>query len=216
MARPYFRDWSNMKFEEGKSFLAPPRPFRADASLFFPNFVGDTLAKEARNFRDTTNVLHGKTSVVALFSGKWANDQVNTFISETQNPALHELMAQAPSTQNGGLQVVRLNVEENGARMWLVNLFLGSLRREVGEANWNKYFLIKRGITDEIRESIGLLNSKVGYVFLVDHLCRIRWAASANANPDEKESLVKSARLVVNEYVRDQQDIVALRRMGAA
>ncbi|KAH6691282.1 ATP10 protein [Plectosphaerella plurivora] len=215
MARPYFRDWTNMKFHDGKSFLAPPRPFRAEASLFFPNFVGDTLLKKGGAFRDTTNVLHGKTSVVALFSSKWASDQVTTFISEATNPGLHELLNRTQGVP-GGLQTVQLNIEENGVKAWLINLFLGGLRREVGEANWDKYFLIRRGVTDEIRESIGLLNSKVGYVFLVDHLCRIRWAASGNANPDEIDSLVKSARHVLGEYVKDQKDLHALRSSGVA
>ncbi|ROT37352.1 hypothetical protein SODALDRAFT_279766 [Sodiomyces alkalinus F11] len=207
ISRPYFRDWTNLQFHEGKSFLAPPRPFRSDVSLFFPNFVGDTLLKgDKGNFRDTTNVLHGKTSVVAMYNGKWAEDQAGTFISKTHNPALHELMASNPNA----LQTVQLNLEDNRAKAWLVRLFAGSLRRQVGEENWGKYFIVKSKISDEIRESIGLLNSKVGYVYLVDHLCRIRWAASANSRPDECESLVKSAKIVLDEYEKDLKDIRAL------
>ncbi|KAM0332274.1 hypothetical protein ACHAQA_002550 [Verticillium albo-atrum] len=210
MARPYFRDWSNLKFQDGKSFLAPPRPFKAEVSLYFPNFVGDTLLPDKGRFRATTNVLHGKTSIVAMFSGRWAEDQADTFISPAKNPALHDLLAQAGDR----LQFVRLNMEDNSIKAWLVGLFMGGLRRALAPADWGRYFLVKRRVTPEISESIGLLNSKVGYVYLVDHLCRVRWAASASANPEELASLVKSARTVLNEFEKDQQDLRALKAAG--
>ncbi|KAK1975073.1 ATP10 protein [Colletotrichum cereale] len=196
MARPYFRDWRNMQFHEGKSFIAPPLPFKADMSLFFPNFVGDTLEKSANNPRDTTRALLGKVSVVAVYSSQWADDQAKTFISPEANPALHELL---DKTQ-GKTQVVQLNVEDNKFKAWIVRLFMGNLRKQIPEHHWGKYFLVPRGITNEISESIGYLNSKVGYVYLVDNLCRIRWAASGPAHPDERDSLVKGMKLVLHEW----------------
>lgn len=68
-------------------------------------------------------------------------------------------------------------------------MFMGSLRKRFPEQDWGKYFLVRRGITDNIRECIGLLNSKVGYTYLVDHHCRIRWAGSGNSTPEEIEGL---------------------------
>lgn len=212
MARPYFRDWSNLKFDNGKSFLAPPRPFKAEVSLFFPNFVGDTLDPAHGRFRATTNVLHGKTSIVALFQGRWAEDQTDSFLAPAANPALHALLADARGDDR--LQLVRLNMEDNTLKAWLVSLFMSGLRRRLAASEWGRYFLVRRPVTPEISESIGLLNSKVGYVYLVDHLCRIRWAASAAATPDELASLVKSARTVLNEMERDRQDLRALKAAG--
>ncbi|GKT54885.1 ATP10 protein [Colletotrichum tofieldiae] len=196
MARPYFRDWRNMQFHEGKSFIAPPLPFKADMSLFFPNFVGDTLEKSANNPRDTTRALLGKVSVVAMYSSQWADDQAKTFVSAEANPALHELLAKT----QGKTQVVQLNIEDNKFKAWIVKLFMGNLRKQIPEHHWGKYFLVPRGITNEISESIGYLNSKVGYVYLVDNLCRIRWAASGPAHPDERDSLVKGMKLVLHEW----------------
>ncbi|KAM0276120.1 hypothetical protein ACHAQH_007094 [Verticillium albo-atrum] len=210
MARPYFRDWTNLKFQDGKSFIAPPRPFKAEVSLFFPNFVGDTLAPQDGRFRATTNVLHGKTSIVAMFQGRWGEDQTDSFIAPAANPALQDLLAQAGDR----LQVVRLNMEDNSLKAWLVGFFMGGLRRKFAESEWGKYFLVRRSVTGDISESIGLLNSKVGYVYLVDHLCRVRWAASASATPEELASLVKSARTVLNEFEQDQQDLRALKAAG--
>ena len=58
---------------------------------------------------------------------------------------------------------------------------------------------MRKGVSDYIKESIGLLNGKVGYVYLVDPQCRIRWAASGPSLPDEKEGLVKGLRKLVGE-----------------
>lgn len=198
MAKPYFRDWSNMSLHKGKSFLAPPRPFKADVSLYFPNLFGRTLLKDDKKPRDTTPLLQGKLSVVAIFSGQWAENQANTFIDAKANPELHRLLS-----ENKGLaQVVRLNVEDNRMRAWLVTLFMGNLRSTYGKENWDKYFLVRTPVSDEIREHIGLLNSKVGYVYLVDKECRIRWAGSGNAEGDENAGLVKAVQRVLAEMGR--------------
>jgi ATPase complex subunit ATP10 len=188
-----------MKWHKGKSFLAPPRPFRGDLSLYFPNLVGDTLAKKDGRSRDTTPLLSGRASVVAMFSGMWAETQTKSFVSREANPELHQVL-----DRSGGLaQLVQINVEENAMKAWLINMFSGSLRKQIGEDNLDKYFLVRRGITDEIRESIGLLNSKVGYVYLVDHCCRIRWAGSGPSEPEEKEGLVKGVTRLLDEMRKE-------------
>lgn len=84
-------------------------------------------------------------------------------------------------------------------KAWLISMFMGSLRKSLGQENWGRYFLVQKGVTDYIKESIGLLNSKVGYTYLVDPQCRIRWAASGTGSPDEKEGLVKGFRKLVSE-----------------
>jgi ATPase complex subunit ATP10 len=98
----------------------------------------------------------------------------------------------------------------------LVRLFAGSLRRRVGRENWGRYFMVKKGITDEIRESIGVLNSKVGYTYLVDHQCRIRWAGSGSADPGEKEGLVKGMQRVLSEMEKEGVGEGFVRKIVAA
>lgn len=199
MSRPYFRDWGNLRFHEGKSFLAPPRLFKAELSLFFPNLYGETLAKTDAGPRDTTPLLTGRVSVVSVFSSRWAEQQVASFTSAAANPALHHVVARDPDLA----QLVHVNYEDNAGKAWLVRLFRGSLRRSLAERDWNKYFLVRRGITDAIRESIGLLNSKVGYTYLVDHHCRIRWAGSGTGHPDEVQGLARAFDRLVDEVKRD-------------
>ncbi|KAK5655006.1 hypothetical protein OQA88_6765 [Cercophora sp. LCS_1] len=196
MSRPYFRDWRNMKFQRGKTFLAPPRLFKADLSLYFPNFHGKTLAKGSEGkAADTTPLLQGRASVVTVFSSMWAQKQAESFTSQESNPALHEIL----NANRGRAQLVQVNVEEDALKALMITLFSGSLRRKVGEENWSKYFIVRKGITDEIRESIGLLNSKVGYTYLVDHNCRIRWAGSGDANAGEIYGLHRGVVRILDE-----------------
>lgn len=196
MSRPYFRDWTNLSLHKGKTFLAPPRPFKHDVSLYFPNLFGHTLLKSTSLPRDTTPVLEGKASVVSIFSTKWAEDQVKTFTGKKENPALHELVER----NKGTAQIVRINIEDTSLlKYWVVRMFAGGVRKEIGQDNWDKYFIVRKGISDEIRESIGYLNSKVGYTYLVDGDFRIRWAGSGPAEPHEVESLTKSLERLLDE-----------------
>ncbi|KAK8149251.1 Mitochondrial ATPase complex subunit atp10 [Beauveria asiatica] len=188
LSRPYFRDWNNLKYHDGKSFIAPPRLFKAEFSLFFPNLYGQTILKTDKEPRDTTPLLAGKASVVCIFSSQWAEAQAESFTSAAANPALQDILARHGG-RDGPAQVVRVNYEDNAGKAWLVRLFMGALRRRLPEHEWDKYFLVRRGVTDHIRECIGLLNSKVGYTYLVDQHCRVRWAASGNGSPDEVEGL---------------------------
>ncbi len=75
----------------------------------------------------------------------------------------------------------------------------------MGQQNWGRYFIVRRGVSDEIRESVGLLNSKVGYVYLVDHNCRIRWAGSGDSEAEERGGLVKGVRRLMDEMGKEQE-----------
>lgn len=202
MARPYFRDWRNMQFHKGKTFLAPPRLFKAELSLYMPNLHGRTLEKTTTptaSSADTTPVLEGRATVISIFSSLWAENQAKTFMSPQANPALHE----AIKASGGRAQIVQVNVEEDTLKAWIIRLFMGSLRRQVKKEDWGRYFLVRKGITTDIRESIGLLNSKVGYTYLVDHKCRIRWAGSGDADPEEREGLVKGLNRLLDEMSKE-------------
>ena len=188
MARPYFRDWGNLQFHKGKTFIAPPRLFKGELSLFFPNLYGRTLLKTDKEPRDTTPVLQGRVSVVSVFSSMWAENQCNSFVSKESNPAVEQIIAES----GGKAQHVRINIEEDALKAFLVKLWMGNLRRQVGgEENYGRYFLVRKGVSDEIREGIGLLNSKVGYTYLLDPDCRIRWAGSGPSEDHERGGLVK-------------------------
>lgn len=196
ISRPYFRDWGNLQFHKGKTFIAPPRLFKGELSLFFPNLYGQTLVKGDKEPRDTTPVLRGRVSVVSVFSSVWAENQCKTFVSRASNPGVEQLIAESA----GRAQHVRINIEEDAMKAFLVRLWMGRLRREVGgEENHGRYFLVRKGVSDEIREGVGLLNSKVGYTYLLDADCRIRWAGSGHSEDHERDGLVKGIQRLLLE-----------------
>ena len=191
-----------MRLHKGKSFLSPPRLFKAERALYFPNLHGQTLLKDKKE-RDTTPVFEDRVSIVSVFSSAWAENQAATFVSEKQNPELHEVV----KGSGGKAQMVQINIEENGLKAMIIRLFMPSLRKRLGVDNWSRYFLVRRGISDETRDAIGLLNSKVGYTYLLDGECKIRWAGSGPSEGDEKEGLVKGAQRLIEE--------LKLKRKGA-
>lgn len=192
-----------MRLHKGKSFLAPPRLFKAERSLYFPNLYGQTLVKP-RATQDTTPVLEDKISVVSVFSSAWAENQAATFASEKSNPELREVIKRS----GGGAQLVQINVEDNALKAMIIKLFMPRLRKTLGQDNWGRYFLVMKGLTDEIKDHIGLLNSKVGYTYLLDGECKIRWAASGPAEADEKEGLVKGVQRLL-EDVKNKEKATA-------
>lgn len=194
----YFRDIGNLgKIHKGKSIIAPTTPFRSNLALYFPNLQGRTLAKGAPSAVDTTPALQGKVSVVSLLNTEWAKEQCESFVGEQTNPALHKYLKGEGA--QGIAQQVEINIEENWLKHGLVRMFMGSLRKKYAEDMHGRYFLVSRGLDDDIREALGVWNIKVGYVFLLDGHCRIRWAGNGPAREDEKTSLVSSLKRLVDE-----------------
>lgn len=191
-----------MRFSKGKTFVAPPRIFKSKFSLYFPNLQGQTLLPD-KLVRDTTPVLDKKISVVTVFNTRWAENQTATFTSEKNNPKLHEII----KSSEGVAQMVQINMEENWMKAWLVKLFMPSLRKTMPKAHWGRYFLVRRGFTQQIQELIGLLNTKVGYTYVLDGECKIRWAGSGLSEGDEKEGLMKAVTQLVQETRKDNGSI---------
>jgi len=195
VSKPYFREWTNMRHQKGKTFVAPSKLFRAEKALYFPNLHGITLASP-RDPQDTTTVLEDKISVVSVFSGTWAERQAATFVGENENKAVHEALREGQDVA----QRVDINIEENALKAGLIRLFMPGLRRQIPKDAHGRYFVIRRGVTEDIKDKTGLLNGKVGYVYLVDRECKIRWAGSGRAEPHEKEGLVRGVSRLVEEW----------------
>ena len=204
--RPYFQEWKRVDHYKGKSFVSNGRLFRREKALWFPNMWGATLRRERDGVdggRDLTPVLRGRVSVVAIQSGIWAEEQVATFLGgkDGENPALQGLM----EGSGGLLQRVDVNVQADWVRSLLVRLFRGRLRRAMPEEQWGRYFMVKlardvgRGLTEDVRDAMGFLNGQVGYVYLLDTECRIRWAGSGHAWAGEVEGLNMGIRRLLEE-----------------
>ncbi|KAF2131708.1 hypothetical protein P153DRAFT_365277 [Dothidotthia symphoricarpi CBS 119687] len=189
----YFRDFKNIrKYRSGKTFMANSRIFKREAALYFPNLHGETLEKKGA---DTTPALQGKVSVVNVYSSQWGEMQVQTFTGKKVNPELQEVLAANP----GVAQIVDVNIEENSMKAWIIAFFQWRLRAVRPKEDWGKYFIIRKGVSEKIRETIGLLNGRVGYVYLIDQDCKIRWAGSADAEGTEMEDMNKGLKKLITE-----------------
>lgn len=193
VSKPYFRDWTNIGYSQGKTFVAPTSIFKASKALYFPNLEGITLASLGKE-QDTTSVLAGQVSVVSVFCSTWAENQTLSFVQA--NADLDGIFRQ----QGQLVQKVEINVEEHALKAMLIKFFMSSLRRKRPAESHGRYFLVRRGITEQIRLQTGMVNSKVGYVYVLDDRCRIRWAGCGSAWPGEKESLVKAVMRVAKEH----------------
>lgn len=140
-------------------------------------------------------MLAGKVTVVSVFSGQWAEGQAASFVSAEANPELQAALREHADKA----QHVRVNIEEDKLKGFLIRLFTGSIRRAVPEADWGRYFVVRQGLSDEVKEAIGMLNGKVGYVYLVDSECRLRWAGSGYAEGHERVGLVTGLLRLLDE-----------------
>ena len=193
-----------MDFFKGKSFVSSSRLFKRDKALYFPNIWGQTLAKEGDGpdgGRDTTPLLMGRASIVGVQANRWAEEMVDTFIGAKSNPALNDLIG----PHKGQLQRMDVNIQGDWMRALIVKFYSGRLKKLIPESRWSRYFMIKlprdirRGLTDEVRDAMGLLNTQVGYVYLVDSSCKIRWAGSGHAWEGEVDGLNAAAQRLLQE-----------------
>ena len=198
ISRPYFKDFSDMRFSKGKTFIAPERILKGEHALYFPNLRGKTLAGPKE---DTTAILLGKVSVVSVLSSGWAENQVRTFCSKEENPQLHSIL----ETETETAQLVEINHEPNFLKYWILRLFSYRLKSQKPSTQWPNYFIVRRGFFEPIRESLAIVNQRVGYVYLLDPQCRVRWAGSAVADASEKASLVKGLRRLLQEAKSSQE-----------
>lgn len=203
LERNYYRDIGNLgKVHKGKSILAPATPFRAQLALYFPNLTGIPLDKSAGMFSgkdvDTTPALAGKVTVLSMINTEWANEQVASFVSKTENTILHAMLDEYAPAKDV-VQFATINVEENPLKEWMIRLFWGRLRKQMPKEQWPLYWLNRRGLSNEIRDALGMWNSKVGYVFLLDGKCRVRWAGNGIARDEEKKSLQVCVKRLVDE-----------------
>lgn len=162
--------------------------------MYFPNMQGQSLKDYDDRYQDIVHVLRGKTSIVSVVSEQWAELQCNSYTNPAENPAL---AVQMERLKEQGLQRVFLSIEESRLKAALVRLFWHHWRKLTPEHEWARTFLIQRGLTDYTRQDLYIKNSRIGYVYLVDADCKIRWAGCGDATDVERASLVDAAvRLV--------------------
>ena len=112
----------------------------------------------------------------------------------------------------------------------LVSLFTSSLRRTIPETLWPTY-LLARGewseldvslppspsspsltqisliLLGQIYEPLGMQNKILGYVFLIDAACKVRWAGCGFAKEVEARSLRQATAVLMNRMKEQSEKI---------
>lgn len=143
-------------------------------------------------------MLEGRVSVVSVFSTAWAESQCATFLAGLD---LDTTLAQR----------VDINVELNPIKAALVKLFVPMIRGRLPVPQHERYFVVQRGLDDETRQRMGFWNGRVGYVYLLDWDCKIRWAGSGNAGVEEKAALVRGVARLGEEWSKMEAERPAVK-----
>ena len=200
---PAYRNWTLVRHHRGKSFLATPKLYKAEAALYFPNMQGYTLADPKNCEQDTIRVLRGKYTIVRMCCEHWSVEQCDTYTHPKENPGL---AAEVERLKDKGLQMLQINIEEDRFRAFLVRRYLNWQREQIPKDSWDKWFVVRKGVNDYTRRDINMPNPKVGHIYLVDKDCKIRWAGCGDANDEEKESLVKAVSRLVEPLAKESPE----------
>ncbi|KAF8311862.1 hypothetical protein DL93DRAFT_2082797 [Clavulina sp. PMI_390] len=180
----YFHDYNRLGGLEGKTWIAPKSLIREDHALYFPDIEGHRL--DPREAVHTTDLCVGKTSVVAFLTTRSSEEHVESL---TKRLVAH--------TDPSRYQFIQINLQENPLKSMLVSLFVRTLKNQVPQSLHSTYILANQNM-EMLREPLGMENKHVGYVYLVDRNCKIRWGGCGKAAPGEAESLERCATVLLN------------------
>lgn len=182
----------------GKLFQSPPSYWRSDKALYFPHLRGKNLLGTTSNIED---VLHGKTSIIRMFTSKVGDDLVKSYFKNEESD-LNYLGKDYEALANGNkTQIVQLNMMENFLKSIIMKLSLSKLKAMVPPEFQSTYFTCQRPqIPYLIREQLQINNVYTGYVIVVDPNLKIRWMGCGSASTEEFKTLWKCVRNIRKEF----------------
>ncbi len=131
-------------------------------------------------------LMQGNISLLCILTSKVSEEHTQSFYQ----PAL-DLYASHPR-----FRFVQINLQENKLKAYLLSLFLSSLRAQI-PSPWHETYLLSSQSLELEREPLGLHNKHVGYTYLIDEQCRIRWAGCGFAEPAEANALIACAGVLL-------------------
>ncbi|EIN08441.1 hypothetical protein PUNSTDRAFT_87856 [Punctularia strigosozonata HHB-11173 SS5] len=189
----YWSDLNATRRHGGKTWIAPRVLIREDKALYFPDIAGTAL--DSGQKVHTTALLTGKISVVAMLNTRMSEIHASAFADPS-----NALFLSHPS-----YQYVQINLQENLLKSLLVSLFLSSIRKTV-PAHLHAGYMVSSQNMEYLRDEMGMVNKHIGYVYLVDDKCRIRWAACGDAKEEETQGLVGCARALLTRMDREKAE----------
>ncbi|RKP09999.1 ATPase assembly factor ATP10 [Thamnocephalis sphaerospora] len=173
----YWKDLHNLREQGVKQWEAAKSLNKAKGAPYLPNITGRTLLGESVNSLDLTR---NRVSLVSFCFVRFGEAHVNSYIE----PFVAEFGARSDR-----IQLVEFNVQENYLKSALLWMSQSYIRRNTPKERHDNYIIHYGGI-DDVRSQIGITNTYLGWVFLVDADQRIRWYAHGPAQPQEIETML--------------------------
>ncbi|KAF8068725.1 ATP10 protein-domain-containing protein, partial [Lyophyllum atratum] len=176
VGKGYYYDMNMTRKHGGKTWIANKALIREDKALYLPNMKGKSI--DTSEEKNTTTMCYGRITVLAMLGTRMSEVHVKGFVDPTiTRYAAHPLF-----------QYIQVNLQENLLKSLLVKLYINSLRGVV-PAHLQPTYLVSSQNVEYVRDPLGMTNSKVGYVYLIDENLKIRWGGCADATPEEAMSL---------------------------
>ncbi|KAK3827786.1 MAG: ATP10 protein-domain-containing protein [Benniella sp.] len=180
----YFAEFSELSRTGSKLWRGTSNMIVADKALYMPNIIGTSL--KTSEPVELVDLLKGKISVVTISGTRFGEEQIETFTT----PFLKKWpMGKAGSK----VQLVEINVQENPLKAGLVRMMVPFVKKSIPQERHATYILHYKSIK-HLKEPLSMPNSYMGYIFLVDSNCKIRWGANGRGTDAEIKTLLDSVQ----------------------
>lgn len=183
-----FYDSKSFNNTNGKIFLPPKSYFKNDHSKYFPDFIGDSLVKKDQKL---SNFLKNKVNIIRVYSTLSGEKCTDTYFNvENEN----YLTTGFKTFQNKfpHSQIIDINIPQNWLKASLVKLSRGNIKKSIPVERVNSYFILPDHVLPyDVKQTLYCDNSCSGYVYIVDHNGKIRWATSGYSNNEELKVMWK-------------------------
>ena len=98
---------------------------------------------------------------------------------------------------NPNYRFIQINLQENLLKSLLVSMFLSSLRQSIPKKLRSTYLVSSQNM-EYVRDTLGMVNKHIGYVYLLDEHLKVRWAACGDAKSEEADALRTSVGVLLD------------------
>ncbi|KAF9348572.1 Mitochondrial ATPase complex subunit atp10 [Mortierella sp. AD094] len=180
----YFAEFSELSRTGSKLWKATENMISADKALYMPNIIGTSL--KTSEPIELVDIIRGKISLLAISGTRFGEEQIETFLAP--------FLKRWPMGEgNSKVQLVELNIQENPLKAGLVRMMVPFVRKTIPEERHANYILHYKSIK-HLKDPLSMPNSYLGYVFLIDSNCKIRWGAHGKGTETEVKTLLDSVQ----------------------
>ncbi|KAG0000887.1 Mitochondrial ATPase complex subunit atp10 [Entomortierella chlamydospora] len=180
----YFAEFSELSRTGSKLWKATENMISADKALYMPNIIGTSL--KTSEPIELVDIIRGKISLLAISGTRFGEEQIETFTEP--------FLKKWPMGEgNSKVQLVELNIQENPLKAGLVRIMVPFVRKNIPEERHANYILHYKSIK-HLKDPLSMPNSYLGYVFLIDSNCKIRWGAHGKGTETEVKTLLDSVQ----------------------